>query len=113
MMDISRLVLADLRHLSSILPAEIEKRLVLERERVIEELAALARARGFTLEELVRSLHAKNCGEHVVAQRRPARTKYQHPLDGGLTWSGRGKQPKWIASWQAQGRKIEELVVQD
>ena len=46
MMDFTKCSLADLQHMLTILPEEIERRRALERARVIEELAALARAHG-------------------------------------------------------------------
>jgi len=109
MMDISRLGLTDLLHLSSILPAEIEKRRALERERVIEELAALAQVRGFTLEELMGGRHVTSdkVGTPPMSQTQLPRAKFQHPANGKLSWSGRGRQPRWMADWQAEGRKIE------
>ncbi|MCX7178636.1 MAG: H-NS histone family protein [Proteobacteria bacterium] len=113
MMDISRLCLTDLQYLLSILPGEIEKRRVLERERVIEELAALARVRGFTLEELMGGppVRDESVKTHLAVQCKPSPVKFQHPFNGKLSWTGRGRQPKWMTAWQAEGRKIEELEV--
>jgi DNA-binding protein H-NS len=30
---------------------------------------------------------------------------------GELTWSGRGRQPKWIAEFLVKGGKIESLAI--
>ena len=35
----------------------------------------------------------------------------RHPEDGALTWSGRGRQPKWVAEFLAKGGKIESLAI--
>lgn len=32
---------------------------------------------------------------------------YRHPA--GMTWSGRGKKPKWVEDWLAEGRSLDEL----
>ena len=37
--------------------------------------------------------------------------KYRHPGDALLTWTGRGKSPKWLAELEAAGRKREEFLV--
>jgi DNA-binding protein H-NS len=36
--------------------------------------------------------------------------KYKNPLTGE-TWSGRGRQPKWVQDWVANGGKIDQLVI--
>ena len=37
-------------------------------------------------------------------------TPYIHPEDATLTWSGRGRRPKWIEAWQLKtGGRVEEL----
>lgn len=36
---------------------------------------------------------------------------YQHPDDPNLTWSGRGRPPKWVSLWlrEADGRSLDDL----
>ena len=113
MMDFTKCSLADLQHMLAILPKEIERRHALERARVIEELAALARAHGFVLEELVRdaAFNDEAVPASAVAPHRPAPIKFRHPFNRELTWSGRGRQTKWVVAWLAEGRKMEELMV--
>ena len=116
-MDITRLSLAELKHLHAILPDEIEKRRGQDRERVIEELSALARARGFVLAELIPLLEEKietasaTKVARAVDHRRRAPIKYQHPRNAELAWAGRGQRPRWVAAWLAEGRTMTELKV--
>jgi len=117
MIELSKLSSAEFQHLLTILPEEIERR-TLEREHLIEELAALAKARGFELEELMRcpdkqgdALASQMVTKPRSAPRGPAPVKFRHPLQTEQAWTGRGLQPKWVAAWLAEGRKIEELVV--
>jgi DNA-binding protein H-NS len=37
--------------------------------------------------------------------------KYQNPNDPSETWSGRGKQPRWLTAALKTGRKIDEFVI--
>ena len=37
--------------------------------------------------------------------------KYRNPDNGSETWSGRGKQPKWLAALTAQGRDMREFAI--
>lgn len=114
--EISELPLAHLQQLLVALPEEIEKRRAQERALVREELAALARARGFKLDDLLVSRDfsgepSATVAESFRSQRRPAPVKFRHPLQADLAWSGRGKTPRWINTWIAEGRTMQELSV--
>jgi DNA-binding protein H-NS len=37
--------------------------------------------------------------------------KYQNPEEPSETWSGRGKQPRWLTAALRTGHKIEEFVI--
>jgi DNA-binding protein H-NS len=37
--------------------------------------------------------------------------KYQNPNEPSETWSGRGKQPRWLAAALKTGHKIEDFVI--
>ena len=37
--------------------------------------------------------------------------KYQNPNEPSETWSGRGKQPRWLAAALKTGHKIEEFMI--
>ena len=39
--------------------------------------------------------------------------KYRNPLSPSETWSGRGKQPRWLVAAIKSGRKIEEFKIKD
>jgi DNA-binding protein H-NS len=116
MMDIAQLPLTELLRLLASLPAEIDRRRSLERDRVMEELAALARARGFVLEDLmgipVTTPELDPTLQPAMPRKRPSPpVKYRHPHENYLTWTGRGKTPRWISAWLAEGGRIEELGV--
>ncbi len=72
--------------------------------RVREKLAALAKAEGFTLEELFGAGRAKKT-------RRAAKPKYRNPGDHAQTWSGRGKRPRWFNAALAAGKKEKDLLI--
>lgn len=102
-MDISGLSVAELKQLQAQIPKEIERRQKEERSKLLQELEAKATAAGFSLDELVSE--AKQRG------RAPAAAKYRHPQDAGLTWSGRGRQPRWVAAFIDNGGSLENLLV--
>jgi len=37
--------------------------------------------------------------------------KYQNPTEPTETWSGRGKQPKWISAYLKSGKKLDDLAI--
>jgi DNA-binding protein H-NS len=39
--------------------------------------------------------------------------KYRNPQEPSETWSGRGKQPRWLVAALKAGRRIEEFVISD
>jgi len=131
MMDITRIPLSELLQLQQQLPVEIDRRRNLERDRVMEELSALARARGFVLEDLIGGqavpaaapvsmqapMPAPVLSPSILRplpqgrQRRSPPVKFRHPQQYDLTWTGRGKRPRWVMAWLAEGGRMEELGV--
>jgi DNA-binding protein H-NS len=115
MIDLSNISMQDLRQLQVALVQEIELRKVHERTLVMEELAALSRARGFKLDDLWRTMKpaskAVSVSKLCRVPGRRARVKYRHPEQSDLMWSGRGKTPHWVADWLEQGRSMQELEV--
>ena len=49
-----------------------------------------------------------------IPQRRPypkVKPKFRNPNDPSETWSGRGKQPRWISELLVSGRSLEEFRI--
>ncbi|MGD9662773.1 MAG: H-NS family nucleoid-associated regulatory protein [Porticoccaceae bacterium] len=105
-MDISTLSLVELQNLLQQIPAEIKKREEQDKQKVLDELKALAESRGFSLDSLVK---AKEKGK--VKAVRTVKAKYRNPANPEQTWTGRGRKPQWVAEWIAGGRSIDELAV--
>lgn len=113
LIDFSQYSLDELHQAQHLLGLELEKRREHERAHLMEEFAALARARGFVLSEVVRPVVGKEQGHRPTTKkgaRRPVAIKYRHPQDKSLTWTGRGKQPVWVQRWLNSGRTLAELA---
>ncbi|MBO9468145.1 H-NS histone family protein [Tropicibacter sp. R15_0] len=41
----------------------------------------------------------------------PVAPKYRHPENPALTWSGRGRKPKWFVEALEQGKTPEDLAI--
>ena len=37
--------------------------------------------------------------------------KYRNPANPKETWTGRGKQPRWLAAATAKGKKVEDFLI--
>lgn len=75
--------------------------------KVREKIIALAKAEGFTIEELFGGRGARGARK----TRRPAKAKYRNPADHAQTWSGRGKRPRWFNAALAAGKKEKDLLI--
>lgn len=104
-MDLSSLTLAELRDLQQQIPSELKRREVQEKANILNEVRAFAKARGFALEELV----GKEVKIKVPTGK--VKVKYRHPENASLEWTGRGRQPKWVAEWLAKGGSLDSLAV--
>lgn len=114
MIEILSMTLPELEQLQGAINQEIKNRRDQEREHIMEEFAALARARGFDLSELIRSRASQTTAHGKVNKKtnhRPAKVKFRHPIQRELTWAGRGKTPRWINEWLREGGVMEALSV--
>jgi len=67
------------------------------------KVEALARDLGYSLAELV--------GTETKSSRAPAAAKYRHHENPALTWSGRGRKPRWFVEALGAGKTVGELVI--
>lgn len=72
---------------------------------VREELAALALAKGYTIEELFGK------GRRAASKRGKVPPKYRNPDDSTQTWSGRGKRPRWFQAALDAGRSPDSMLI--
>lgn len=102
-LDLNSLTLADLKQLQKDVTkaiASFEDRKKAEARTALE---AQAKGLGYTLAELV--------GPPVARVRAAAAPKYRHPENAAVTWSGRGRKPRWFIDALAAGRSEESLAV--
>ncbi len=88
---------------------------------VRKKLVSLAKAAGYSIDELFGTGRMVREKAGVAAKKAPARAsaakgskvppKYRHPSDASLTWAGRGMPPKWLAAELAKGKKLEDFAI--
>jgi hypothetical protein len=58
---------------------------------------------------------ATSASNNSVRQRRPypkVLPKYRNPKNPAETWSGRGKQPRWLAAQLRSGKKVDDFLIE-
>lgn len=101
--DLNALTLSELKQLERDVARAIatyELRRVAEAKAEVEELA---RKLGFKLAELVEAPGGKK-----VSSTAP---KYRNPENPEQTWTGHGRQPKWIKEALASGKSLDEFAI--
>lgn len=103
-MDLDALSLQELKDLQdkiSIAIIDFENR---RKADALDELKALAQAKGFSLDELVDGTKRKKV-------RAPVAPKYADPANPSNTWTGRGRKPKWMVEALANGGLPEDFAI--
>ena len=82
------------------------------------KLTQLARAEGYSIAELFGTKDAAGAPRAKVAKATSAgrklgkvAPKYRNPANSRETWSGRGMQPRWLATEVRKGRKPEDFLI--
>ena len=102
-MDLNTMSLDELKKLQKDVTKAIETYKERQRLEAIAEVEELARKKGFSLSELTQSGKSKS--------RRPVAPKYAHPENPAVTWSGRGRRPKWVNEALQSGKSLDDLLI--
>ena len=105
-MDLNSLDLKELKKLE----AEVRNRIATYEDRKMAEaraeLEAKAKELGFSQSALVGGGAPK--GLKATSSVAP---KYAHPENPSMTWSGRGRKPKWVEAALAAGKSLDDLAI--
>ena len=104
---IEKLSYNQLIELKDTIEATIEQRRADEQAALKEKMAEMAAEAGFDLEDV---LPAKRGGKGRKGG--TVAPKYRNPKDPSQTWTGRGRQPKWLVAELGKGRKLESFLIQ-
>ena len=78
---------------------------------VRRKINALAKAEGYTVAELFGGAGAGAGRARAPRKLGKVAPKYRNPAKPSETWTGRGKQPRWLAAETAKGRKVEDFLI--
>ena len=102
--------------------ANSRRKVLSKRKPAAQAKAAVAKAlkaAGWTFEELYGKAGGSVAAAPKKARKAAGKTrgtgkvapKYRNPANAKDTWTGRGKQPRWLAAEIAGGRKLEEFLI--
>jgi DNA-binding protein H-NS len=108
--DLSGLNLGELKELGKKVADQIMVAEKQEIERAAEQIEAIARSVNLSVQDLIERsgvLAAK--GKRGPKPGVKGAAIYQNPKDVSQTWTGRGRQPRWVADHIAGGGQLGDL----
>jgi DNA-binding protein H-NS len=115
-LDLEAMPLDDLWTLHEQISTVLSKRIIAEKQQLENRLIQLNRgkdAEGSIVLELKSSSNKRANGERPRRKYPRVFPKYQNPAVPSETWSGRGKQPRWLVLALKVGGKIEDFRIPD
>jgi DNA-binding protein H-NS len=106
---IEKLSYTELTELQSRVEEMIDQRRAEEQAKVREKAAALAAEAGFSLEEVVGNGRTEARGKRKGFK---VAFKYRNPKDSTQTWTGRGRQPRWLVAELQKGKNLDAFRIQ-
>ncbi|MDN4054215.1 H-NS histone family protein [Massilia sp. YIM B02763] len=105
--DLSKYDLSELKQLQVDIENEIQGRQQQEVKKARDQILSIAQSLGVSVEELVADPGRKSKGKSSEV-----RAQYRNPKDGQQTWSGRGRQPKWVVEALGAGKELKDFRIQ-
>jgi DNA-binding protein H-NS len=103
--NIDKLSLKELQDLEMKVKKAIAAAVVREKEEFRQDVAALAAKRGIAISEVF------PVGKAMRGKGGKVAIKYRNRDNPSETWTGRGRQPKWLAAALKKGAKITDFAV--
>ena len=105
--DLSDYNLAELKGLQHDIEKEIKTRQQQDVHKARQQILAIAKEAGVSVEELL----ASNARKAKKEAGKKADARYRNPADASQTWTGRGRQPRWLADGIAGGKTLDDFRI--
>jgi DNA-binding protein H-NS len=89
----------------------LTSRIIAEKRQLEKRLAQLSRGRQPGASDPLRQASAAGASKRPRRKYPKILPKYRNPSSLSETWSGRGKQPRWLVSALSRGHKIEDFRI--
>lgn len=107
----TKITLKGLIELRAKIDDEIEKRRAQIKSNLLAKFAQDALDAGLDPDEMLGTINGKRPGKKSKSKGTVLPPKYCHPEDPRLSWTGRGRRPKWLVELEAKGGKAVEIGV--
>lgn len=95
----------ELHDLSVKVKSAIEDKKQAEKSTIKKQVQDLIKQSGFDMDEIVGKPSTKSLKGRKVA------AKYRNPKNPAETWTGRGRQPKWLVAELERGRPLTSFLI--
>jgi DNA-binding protein H-NS len=103
------LSVSELEALAVQIQDEIVRKKAIARKNLLADLQKLARENGVELDELLAEAGGKSSKANKPKNK--VAPKYRNPSDASQTWTGRGRQPLWVAAALSSGKTLKDLEI--
>ena len=103
-LNLNKMSIAELNKLISDARAALAKK-----QEVAEKVRKLAQDNGLDISDLMAADKPKKA--KAKKSRGRVAPKYKNPASGSETWTGRGRQPHWVADALASGKTLDDLLI--
>ena len=107
MPDISNLSVEELRRLTAEAEALIESKKDQEIEDAYNNIIQIAETVGYSLEQFIEY----GAQKRKKTTRKAVEPRYRNKNNAAETWTGRGKQPRWLVAQLEKGAKLEDFLI--
>ena len=103
-LNLNKMSIAELNKLISNAQAAWAKK-----QEVAEKVRKLAHDNGLDISDLMAADKQKKT--KAKKPRGKVSPKYQNPANESQTWTGRGRQPRWVVAALAGGKSLDDLLI--
>ena len=103
-LNLNKMSIAELNKLISDAQTALAKK-----QEVAEKVRKLAKDNGLEISDLLAA--DKPNKAKAKKPRGKVAPKYKNPANGSETWTGRGRQPRWVANALTDGKSLEDLLI--
>ncbi len=107
MPDISKLSVEELKRLTAEAEALIESKKDQAVEDAYNQIIAIAETTGLSLEQFIEY----GAQKRKKTTRKAVEPRYRNTNNPTETWTGRGKQPRWLVAEIEKGAKLEDFLI--
>ena len=103
-LNLNKMSIAELNKLISDAQTALDKK-----QEIAEKVRKLAKDNGLEISDLLAA--DKPNKAKAKKPRGKVAPKYKNPANGSETWTGRGRQPLWVADALTGGKSLEDLLI--